>query len=101
MKTLDKRNIPEPLHGLIPMAEKWYIGDDVEMGMALSRTTNDELLQLIHSIDGIRDEDLYGWLAGEESKSRKPTEEYIAFSCFAEAIDLAKVKIRRRKEKPR
>ena len=78
------------------MAEKWGVGDDCEREELLQNATKEELELLVHSIDEISDEDLYGWLGGPEAKNQCPTQEYLAMTCLAMAIDSAKVKIKKR-----
>ena len=90
---LNPANVPKALAPLLPMAEKWGIGDDFEREDTISRASRQELEMLIHCIDSISDEDLYGWLAGPESFSRKPSEEYLAVTCLTMAIDSAKLKL--------
>jgi len=95
MTTLDKTKVPETLHVLIPVAEKWGINDDYEREELLSRATKEELRGLISSIDDVSDDDLYGWLEGPESYSSMPSDEYAIFTCLTMAIDSAKIRLRR------
>ena len=93
---LDPKNVPEPLVSLLPIAERWGIGDDFEREDAVTNATIEELEALIHSIDDIADEDLFGWLAGPESYNPEPSEEYVALTNLTMAIDSAKLKLQRR-----
>lgn len=77
------------------MAEKWGIGDDCERELAVSKASFEELESLIHCIDEVRDDDLYGWLSGPDSHSPEPSEEYLAFTTLTMAIDSAKLKLRK------
>jgi hypothetical protein len=95
---LNPNNVPEALRKLIPIAERWGISDDFEREAALESAFPEDLELLIHSIDAVSDEDLFGWLAGQESFSLQPSEEYIALTCLTIAIDSAKIK-RVRREK--
>jgi hypothetical protein len=95
MNMLNPNNMPLALVPLIPMAEKWGIGDDIEREQALKRASMDELSSLIHCIDGISDEDFYGWLAGPEARNPRPSPEYLTLSCLALAIDSATVKLKK------
>ena len=95
MTKLDKTKVPQALHVLIPVAEEWGINDDFEREQYLSQATEEELRGLVSSIDGISDDDLYGWLEGPESFSSTPSNEYVVFTCLTMAIDSAKVKLKR------
>jgi hypothetical protein len=77
------------------MAEKWGIGDDYEREAAVREASAEELDVLIHCIDDIADEDLFGWLGGPESHNPDPSEEYLAITCLTMAIESAKAKRRR------
>jgi hypothetical protein len=95
MIKLDKANVPQALHGLIPVAEIWGINDDFDREDKLGQATEDELRTLISSIDNVSDEDLYGWLEGPESFSPIPSEEYVSFTCLTMAIESAKAKLKK------
>jgi hypothetical protein len=92
---LDKTKVPAPLTPLLPVAEKWGIGDDFERERALDAASRQELEFLVHSIDAMSDDDLFGWLAGPESYNPNPSKEYIALTALMMAIDSAKTKLRR------
>jgi hypothetical protein len=96
MQKLKPENLPPALVELIPMAEKWGISDDGYREDAVRKASVAELEMLVHSIDNIADEDLYGWLGGPESYSENPTNEYIAITCLTMAIVLAKVLLKKR-----
>jgi hypothetical protein len=91
---LDPTKVPAPLRPLLPVAEKWGIGDDFEREAAVDAASPQELEALVHSIDAITDDDLYGWLAGPESYNPQPTQEYIALTCLTMAIDAAMVRLK-------
>lgn len=91
---LNPNNMPPALIRLIPMAEKWGIGDDAERELALDRASADELGAIVGCVDGIV-EDFYGWLAGPESRNPRPSPEYLAMSCLALAIDSASVMLKK------
>ena len=97
---LDPSKVPTPLVPLLPLAEKWGIGDDVDRESAVSAASLQELEYLVHSIDDIRDEDLYGWLAGPESFDPEPSQEYVAMTCLTMAIDSARLKLTRARKSP-
>lgn len=92
---LDPRRVPPALEALIPWAEKWGLGDDFERDGLVRSASLDGLIQLIHSIDGISDDDLFGWLGGPESYSSNPTDEYLAITSLTMAIDSAKARLRK------
>lgn len=92
---LNAHNIPPALVSLLPMAEKWGIGDDIERERSLERASADELRAIVHCIDGISDEDFYGWLTGPESRNPRPTPEYLAMCCLSLAIDSATILLKR------
>jgi hypothetical protein len=94
VRRLDPKNIPVPLAPLLPMAERWGISDDFDREEAIRRASPEDLEQLVRTIDAIEDKDLYGWLAGPESYSERPTEEYVAFTSLTMAIDSAKRRLR-------
>jgi hypothetical protein len=93
MSKLDSSHVPASLVSLIPLAEEWGIGDDFEREARVRAATRDELETLVHSIDSIADEDLFGWLSGPDSFSANPTDEYLAMTCLTMAIDYAKLRL--------
>ena len=95
MAVLKSNNLPLALVPLIPAAEKWGLPDDVERESAVVSASVAELEQLVHSIDDVSDDELFGWLAGSASHEPCPTDEYIAMTCLTLAIDSAKVRLRR------
>ena len=94
MPKLDTSKVPETLVPLLPMAEKWGISDDYEREEAISQASSDELLTLVHCIDDISDQELFGWLGGPESHSAEPSAVYLAITCLTMAIDSAKAKLK-------
>jgi len=92
---LNPERIPKSLIPLIPLVEKWGIGDDFEREEAVSKASLSELQELVHSIDKIKGVDLYGWLGTPLSPGSKPSQEYVAFTCFTMAFDSAKLKLKR------
>ena len=93
---LNPENIPSALAPLLPVAERWGIGDDFEREAAVANASREELEALVHSIDGISDDDLYGWLSGPESFNPAPSAEYLAFTALTMVIDSAKLKLPKR-----
>jgi hypothetical protein len=92
---LNPQNVPSALLPILPMAEKWGIGDDFERESAVSNASQQELESLVHCIDPISDADLYGWLSGPESFNPNPSQEYLAITCLTMAIDSAKLKLQK------
>lgn len=90
---LNPNNVPSALVSLLPMAELWGIGDDFVRENNILKASISELDELIHCIDEISDDDLFGWLAGEESFSKTPSDEYLAITNMTMAIESAKLKL--------
>lgn len=90
---LDESRVPSRFRSWIPLAERWGIDDDLIREDCLSHATKDELQELIafSADDGLLDE----WLAGPESKSLAPSEEYVAFTCLRMAADSAHFLVRK------
>jgi hypothetical protein len=91
--SLDPNAVPASLRPLLPWAEKWGIGDDYDREALVETSSVEELMALVHSIDDVNDDDLFGWLAGADSYSNTPTEEYSALTCLTMAIDSAKMRL--------
>lgn len=79
-------NVPEPLHRLIPLAERWGISDDMLRLEARRRAAPEEIAYLKAAITCFDDE-LDDWLAGPEANNPNPTREYLAFSSMRMAAD--------------
>jgi hypothetical protein len=94
---LDPTRVPEQFRGLIPLAERWGIGDDLVREDCVMKATEAELTELL-SIGSVYDAMLTEWLVGPESYSPNPTDEYVAFSCLGMAWDLADFVKRQRKK---
>ena len=92
---LNPANVPQTLAKLLPIAEKWGIGDDYDREAAVTNASVEELEALIHSIDGISDADLYGWLEWSQGNVGHPTPEYTAITCLTMAIDSAKIELKK------
>ncbi len=89
---LNSENVPPALVCLISWAEEWGIGDDFERESKVSNADSAERRKLISCIDECSDNDLFGWLAGEESFREFPSQEYLAISNLMMAIDSARLK---------
>ncbi|MGA9780384.1 MAG: hypothetical protein WBS33_19170 [Verrucomicrobiia bacterium] len=99
MNQLNTTTMPSALIPLLPMAEKWGIGDDLERDAKVKNASLEELESLVHCIDEITDSDLFGWLSGPESENPKPSEEYLALTALTMAIDSAKLKLKKMRSK--
>lgn len=87
---LNPLKVPLEFVGLLEIAQKWGIGDDFEREQAIRSASKSELLELATCLDNIDIDVLYKWLAGPESYSENPSEEYIAFTTLTMAVDSAK-----------
>jgi hypothetical protein len=96
MPKLDPTKMPAALLSLLPMAERWGIGDDYDREHLVHAASDEDLTQLIHCIDDIADADLFGWLSAPEADNPKPTEEYLAITCLTMARDSARVVLSKR-----
>ena len=92
---LDPSKVPVAIVSLLPLAERWGIGDDYDREAAVASASREELERLIHSIDDVELE-LYEWLEGPEASNRMPSDEYAAFTCLTMAIDSARSELRQR-----
>ncbi len=84
--TLSPDNVPEALHGLMPLAARWGISDDILRSDARRRASTDEVDYLKSAVAHF-DDALDEWLAGSEAQSERPTIEYLAFSNMRMAAD--------------
>ena len=87
---LDKNNVPDELHHLIPVALKWGIGDDSVRGELVDGATDDDKQALSEALDGkleIVDEWLLVFSEGAM------TEEAAAFMYMAEAVEEMGLKV--------
>ena len=92
---LNASKVPKALVPLLAMAEKWGIADDFEREEAVAAASRDDLEFLVHSIDNVTDDALFGWLSGEESFNSSPTAEYLAITNLTMAIESAKLKLKK------
>lgn len=91
---LNLAKLPHEVAELIPLAEKWGIGDDYEREEAVKNASPEQLLELARCLDRVEQKKLFDWLAGPESRDPNPSPEYVAFTCLTMAIDSAKLKLR-------
>ena len=87
---LDPSHVPSSLQWVIPLAEKWGISDDLLRAERVDQAGTDELRELLERFGTVDAEALYGWLAGPQSYSRSPTDEYVSFSALTMAADYAR-----------
>ena len=91
--------VPAPLRELVPLAERWDIGDDYDRTMAVREAPTDELRRLVASIDSSNDGQAWEtWLAGPEASSPTPSPECLAFTNLLMATDEARLELRERTE---
>jgi hypothetical protein len=93
---VDANDVPEALRFLIPFAERWGVGDDGYRDEAVMLASSEERQAVIDAVSHAPDDELSGWLAGPESRSTKPTEAYLHFTCLLMACDLARLLEERR-----
>jgi hypothetical protein len=77
------------------MAEKWGIGDDIERAQLVDAATQSDLELLASCFDNVDEEAVFAWLAGPESYSSSPTDEYVAVTNLTMAFDLAVLRMKR------
>ncbi len=94
---LDKKNIPEALHSLIHLAEKWGISDDYDREEAISSAPRKELEVIAHCLDQVEDKILTQWLTGSESKRKSLSQEYVSMTNLTMAVHSAKLELKRLK----
>jgi len=58
---LDANNVPAELRHLVPLAERWGIGDDVDRNAAVDRATSAERAELERTLDPVQDR-ITAWL---------------------------------------
>ncbi len=92
---LNPAKVPAAVSALVPLAEKWGISDDVEREEKVHAATDEELRQLVASLEAIDSDALFEWLAGPESYDASPTDEYVAFTALTMAIESAKLILKR------
>ena len=91
--TLDPRRLPPSAIALIPMAERWNIGDDGDRSQAVAALGDRELQALARCLEDV-DEDFWEWL----STTTDHTPEYFAMVILVMAMDLANVLVAKREE---
>ena len=77
--SLDAERVPVSLRLLIPYAELWGMPDDCFREEMIEKASDEAIEELKAVVRQFNDE-LDKWLAGEESYSPRPSDEYVAFS---------------------
>ncbi len=83
---LDVAKVPAQLYHLIPWAEKFGISDDLIRADVLEQTPSQELAKMKAAVDPYIGK-IFEWLAGPESGGPDYSDEDIAFSSLAEAVE--------------
>lgn len=78
------------MHHLLPLVERWGLGDDSERDLAIEQANTDELKKLVKSVTDSDAEELEKWLTGPEASKPPFTDEYDSFTCFLMAYDYAR-----------
>lgn len=94
----DLTKIPETCHHLIPLVERWGIGDDFDREDAVTTASQEELEHLVASIQALPTEELYDWLVAEADQGN-PSPEYLAFTCMTMAYDSARVTLAKKRNR--
>jgi hypothetical protein len=85
-----QNNVPQSLIKLVPLVERFGIGDDYAREQLISRTSTEELVLLISSFSTETD-NLDSWLYVSDSDSAESTPEYVAFTNCTMAVDSARL----------
>ena len=92
--------IPKELHYLIPLVEKWGLGDDGYRDEQIINACDKELLELIESLPNEKLEILNQWLETNAINVKvNMTDEYINYSCYFMAFEYAKLLLNNRANK--
>jgi hypothetical protein len=92
---LNPGHVPSSVRPLIPLAQRWGIGDDGYRDRAVRAAAAAELEELLDALAGPAGDAMYDWLAGPAAEATV-TDEYAAFTAMSMAADLARV-IRKRR----
>ena len=93
-----KKTIPESLHHLIPLVEKWGIEDDGYRDEAIYKATYEQLNEIANSISDNDSTELDKWFCDPVELS-SPSNEYLKFSAYFMAFEYAKSILENRQEK--
>lgn len=83
-QTLNVNNVPEDLRHLVPLAERWGIGDDVDRNAAVDRATPAERAELERAI-APADARITAWL--DSFRQQPMTDEAAAFMYMQLALE--------------
>ena len=97
-QAMNNEEIPDKLHHLIPLVEKWGISDDGYRDEAVEKATDLELEVLVEGITKEDAKELNRWFTDPRALSML-TDEYINYSAFFMAYEYAKVVLKSRMEK--
>lgn len=92
---MDPERVPLEVRSLIPMAEKYGIGDDFYREEVIQGLDNGELSELARCLD-IEGDALDRWLCGEEMRKPVPSQEYCTMTNLVMAQQSASVKLKKR-----
>lgn len=92
---MNKDLIPDDLHHLIPLVEKWGIEDDGYRDEIIYNSSKEELHQLVNSFTDKDADNLNSWLTDPALVS-SPTSEYLKFSAFFLAYEYAEILLKNR-----
>lgn len=79
---LDANEVPENLRDLIPLAERWGIGDDAERGEVMESATHQELVDLEEKVSPKMIE-IWEWLSGYSDVHYSDTTSYFTYLMVA------------------
>jgi len=82
---IDPENVPPGLRDLIPLAEKWGLGDDIIRGDVMAKATDDEKNTFKETLRGRTDE-VTAWLDAFDNANPMP-EDAVPFMYMLEALD--------------
>ena len=66
------------------------IADEVTRTARVHSASAHELAQLVETVNSVNCSDLYGWLAGNGSHYREPSDEHVAITFLTMAADAAR-----------
>jgi len=94
---MNKELIPQKLHHLIPLVEKWGIDDDGYRDQMIYNSTIEDLENLVESFTD-QDADILNIWLNNPQLINSPTVEYIKFSAFFMAYEYAESLLKNRKQ---
>ena len=94
---LDKKKIPETLHGFVDLAVHWGVGDDFEREKLVESASDSDILDLCIQGDILFDnEELNSWLYESVTPEVGSTLEYVTYTNLTMAVDSARFERKRR-----